>query len=325
MTRVGTHLPIRPVRLIVVSPVSEQKNQVAETAAALLKWQVAAKPNSVCSFFTGGTAEAFCIKLIEMKEEGQIGLSQITAFALDEYFGLNIAFQKQSYRDFLDRYLFAPHNIPEEKIHMLDWRSSQYPILECSLYEKKIAEAGGIDFQLMGLGSNGHIAFCEPGTPWNTISHLRHLKLRTRIANSRFFMSPEEADTLGLAVKMVRKKDPHTLERQEVLELEDPFDKMGGWSAYQSHLFETTILPRVPIRAMTMGIKTIFQARKLLMLVNGATKATALRLALFEELTEERPAGVLRCHQDATVVADLPAVSEFPYPYNQIGEHQIAA
>jgi glucosamine-6-phosphate deaminase len=123
---------------------------------------------------------------------------------------------------------------------------------ECADYEEAIQSLGGIDFQLLGLGSNGHIGFNEPGTHLNSITHVVSLSQETIKANSRFFTNLEE----------------------------------------------------VPKKAITMGIKSIMNTRKILLLVSGEKKAEIIRQALSGPISKEIPASVLQLHPNATVVID---------------------
>ncbi len=118
--------------------------------------------------------------------------------------------------------------------------------------------SGGIDLQLLGLGTNGHIGFNEPGADFSSTTHIVRLADSTIKSNRRFFENEE--------------------------------NEPGG--------------------AITVGIKSIMQAKQILLLVSGENKAHILKKALHEGITQEVPASILQSHPDCTVIADEAALSE---------------
>lgn len=158
------------------------------------------KPNAVLGLATGSTMEPVYQQFIREVAMQNINVSGLTTFNLDEYIGLGED-HPQSYHYYMREHLFnrlafAPHQsfLPDGLCTDL--------AEQCQMYSKYIVEAGGIDLQLLGIGTNGHIGFNEPGTCFQSRTHVVALSERTRIDNGRFFDSmaqvPTHAITLGL-------------------------------------------------------------------------------------------------------------------------------
>lgn len=128
---------------------------------------------------------------------------------------------------------------------------------ECDCYDK-LLDTLPRDIQILGLGSNGHIAFNEPGTPFNSTTHVVTLAESTVRDNARLFQSVAE----------------------------------------------------VPRKAYTMGLQSILQAKKILLLANGANKADAVAKLMYGGESEELPASILYRHSDCTVILDKEAASK---------------
>jgi glucosamine-6-phosphate deaminase len=289
---------IQPARLVVVPRASGQIDLMSRMGAQLIAGQLQRKPHSVLGLATGSTPLGTYRELIEMSRSGRADFSKVSAFFnLDEYVGVPEDFFDQTYLHYMTRNFFGPLEIPKSRIKIPYWKT-QNPEYVCAIYEKEIERAGGIDLQLMGLGPmpSPHVGFNEAGTPIESLSHVVRLESRTRIANSRNFMTDEDRNFLGLMPD------------------EDPIDKLGEWSAGQKRYFKETIMPRVPSHAMTMGIGTILKAQSLLMLANKATKATALQMMLTQNPSQDIPASLLRFHPLGrfTIIADEDAASLLP-------------
>ncbi len=141
-----------------------------ELAARILSDQIREKPASVLGLATGRTMEAIYSLLAERSRHDEIDFSAITTFNLDEYAGLH-AGHDQSYRYYMRKHLFDHVNIAPDQTHVPDGSAADVEA-EAVSYENRIAAAGGIDLQLLGLGENGHIGFNEP---------LSSLSSRTRV------------------------------------------------------------------------------------------------------------------------------------------------
>jgi glucosamine-6-phosphate deaminase len=137
-----------------------------------------------------------------MHARGRIDLSAVTTFNLDEFWRLPPD-HPGSYHAYMERHLFGHVRIARPRIHFLDGMAPD-PDAECARYERAIAEAGGIDVQILGIGANGHIGFNEPATVLQARAHRVRLKPQTRRANATFFgndaaLVPEEALSMGMA------------------------------------------------------------------------------------------------------------------------------
>ena len=181
--------------------------QVGQAAAILIGAQVLQKPESVLGLATGSSPIPTYQELIRLYQAGVLDFSHATAFNLDEYCQLP-AGHPCSYRYFMDQELFAHINLPAERTHIPDGNA---PDLEgeCARYDRKIAEAGSIDLQLLGIGRNGHIGFNEPSDQFVYGCHVVALTKSTIEANRRFFDReedvPRRAVSLGVGSIMNAK------------------------------------------------------------------------------------------------------------------------
>lgn len=158
------------------------------------------KPNCILGLATGSTPEGMYRNLIKFNKDGKVDFSKVTSFNLDEYRGLP-GTHDQSYRYYMNTKLFNHINIKPENTHVPNGVAENIEE-ECKNYDAEIAKMGGIDFQVLGIGNNGHIGFNEPSDFLYTGTHLTHLTEDTIEANSRFFSNieevPKEAITMGL-------------------------------------------------------------------------------------------------------------------------------
>lgn len=188
--------------------VCENYEEMSEKAAEIIKEQVVKKSDSVLGFATGSTPVGTYDKLAEMYKKGELDMSGVTSFNLDEYYPISND-SDQSYHCFMERQLFGRVNIAKDKINMLSGEAED-PSEECERYEKRIEEAGGIDLQILGIGRNGHIGFNEPDTDLEAKTHLTELSSDTIEANSRFFenvnLVPTHALTMGISTIFKSKK-----------------------------------------------------------------------------------------------------------------------
>ena len=155
---------------------------------------------------TGSTPEGMYDALAKKINEANLDLSELTTFNLDEYVGLDES-NDQSYHYFMEKHFFSKLDIPQENVHILDGVAEDLQ-KEVEDYEALIDEVG-IDIQVLGIGRNGHIAFNEPGTDFNSLTHKVQLTDETIEDNSRFFESiedvPTEAVSMGLQTIMKAK------------------------------------------------------------------------------------------------------------------------
>ena len=154
-------------------------------AARIIAKLVRAKPDCVLGLATGSTPIATYRELVRMHREDALDFSRVTTFNLDEYVGLPHE-HPQSYHAFMDEHLFAHINVQRRNIHIPDGMVADIPA-ECASYEAAIAAAGGIDLQLLGIGTDGHIGFNEPTSSLASRTRIKTLTEQTRADNARFF------------------------------------------------------------------------------------------------------------------------------------------
>jgi glucosamine-6-phosphate deaminase len=163
---------------------------------------VAAKPDLVLGLPTGRTPIPLYAELVALYRAGMIDLSRVSTFNLDEFLGV-AGGDPHSYRSFMARHLFDHVNLQARRIHFLDGTAAQ-PEEECRRYERAVARAGGIDLMVLGLGTNGHIGFNEPGGSLVAATHRTRLTDATRRANAALFGNdrrrvPKEALSMGMS------------------------------------------------------------------------------------------------------------------------------
>lgn len=173
--------------------------EVAELAANSvlegLERYVSNRP-PVIGLATGSSPLGLYGKLAELVKAGRLDFSQATGFALDEYVGLPQS-HEQSYRQTLIRDFCQVTGLPEANLNVPLGDAESLEVLEAaaSQYDEAIRAAGGVDVQILGIGSNGHIGFNEPGTSLRSRTHMTRLTARTRADNARFFGSLDEVPT----------------------------------------------------------------------------------------------------------------------------------
>lgn len=187
---------------------AEDYKAMSRVAANIISAQIIMKPNCVLGLATGSTPIGTYEQLVEWYKKGDLDFSEVTSINLDEYKGLSPE-NDQSYRYFMNHNLFDHVNIKKENTYVpngLETDSDK----ACSEYDKVIAEMGGVDLQLLGLGNNGHIGFNEPADAFDKGTHCVKLTESTIQANARFFENesevPTEAYTMGTGSIMSAKK-----------------------------------------------------------------------------------------------------------------------
>jgi len=173
----------------------------ARVVAVRLANALRAKPNLVFGLATGRTPVALYEELARLTALRGLDWSQATTFNLDEFVGVNHE-DPGSYRRFMEEHLFRHTNLRPERINFL--RGGANPKEECQRYEGAISAAGGIDIQILGIGTNGHIGFNEPGPRLEARTHLVTLKPESRRSNAALFGGqldrvPTEALSMGMA------------------------------------------------------------------------------------------------------------------------------
>jgi glucosamine-6-phosphate deaminase len=176
-----------------------------ETARALaerLATAVRAKPDIVLGLPTGRSPVSTYRELQRMHAAGEVDFARARTFNLDEFAGID-ATHPGSFRHFMDEHLFRGIDLPASNIHFLNGAAADLD-LECRRYEAAIDAVGGIDLQLLGIGSNGHIGFNEPADELVASTHRVSLHEVTRRDNAALFDGdtahvPREALSMGLA------------------------------------------------------------------------------------------------------------------------------
>ena len=168
---------------IIIQPTAEAATKIA---ARFMAKVIREKPTSVLGLATGGTMEPLYRDLAAMK----LDWSKLTTFNLDEYIGIS-PLHPQSYHSFMSEKLFQRVNISIPNVHIPDGLAKDVP-LACEHYEQKITAAGGIDLQLLGIGTSGHIGFNEPTSSLASRTRIKTLTPQTRKDNARFFERLEE-------------------------------------------------------------------------------------------------------------------------------------
>jgi glucosamine-6-phosphate deaminase len=185
------------MRLTVV----ESESEVGAVAAAVVSSVVIDNPSAIIGFATGSSPLGLYSSLSASVQRGDLDFSAITGFALDEYLGIP-ASEPQSYASFLAREVVRPLGLDPAAMHVPNGMTDD-PDATCAEYERAIAEAGGVDIQIVGIGANGHLGFNEPGSSFSSRTRVADLSERTRRDNSRFFASLEQVPvaciTQGLA------------------------------------------------------------------------------------------------------------------------------
>ena len=181
---------------------------MSKIAANIIAAQVITKPDCVLGLATGSTPIGTYQQLIEKYNNGDLDFSAVKSANLDEYKGLTKD-HDQSYYYFMNDNLFKHVNIDPANTNIPNGMEPNADA-ECARYEKVIAELGGVDLQLLGLGHNGHIGFNEPADSFDKITHCVDLTESTLEANKRFFASiddvPKQAYTMGIGTIMKAKK-----------------------------------------------------------------------------------------------------------------------
>ena len=192
---------------------------------------------------TGSTPIPTYQHLVRLYKNGEVSFKHVVTFNMDEYVGMPEG-HPESYRVFMHENLFNHIDIPEENINLLNGNAEDLEA-ECQRYEDKIASVGGINLFLGGVGTDGHLAFNEPGSSLSSRTRIKTLTEDTRIVNSRFFdgdMSkvPTLALTVGVETVMSAKEviilaNGHAKSLAVHAAIEGSVNHMWTISALQTH------------------------------------------------------------------------------------------
>jgi glucosamine-6-phosphate deaminase len=182
---------------IIIQPDSQQGSQVAARIVARL---VREKPHAVIGFATGNTPLRLYKNLVRMHREEALDFSHVTTFNLDEYVGVPAA-HPSSFHSYMWAHLFSQLDIPNGQIHIPDGMTADIPAT-CRKYEEAIKSAGGIDVQILGIGTNGHLGFNEPTSSFASRTRIKTLTEQTRLDAAAAFGGqenvPSHVITMGL-------------------------------------------------------------------------------------------------------------------------------
>lgn len=233
------------MKVIITKDYDEMSKKAFEVMAGVVK----SNPEAIIGLATGSTPIGLYKNMIKDHNENGTSYKKIKTVNLDEYAGLDVN-SDQSYVYFMRDNLFNHIDIDLKNTNIENGKAADREA-ECARYNA-LLETMQQDIQVLGIGSNGHIAFNEPGTPFGSVTHIVDLTESTIKDNSRLFKSIDE----------------------------------------------------VPRQAFTMGLKNIMNAKKILILANGANKAKAVYGLVKGEVTENVPASILQLHPDCTLVCD---------------------
>ena len=241
---------------LAVFPTSaEASTSVAREIAALIRSRQAANRTAVLGLATGSTPLGLYAELVRMRREEGLSFANVVTFNLDEYFPLP-ASNPRSYRSFMQAHLFDHVDIPAPNTNVPDGSVALSSVdAHCRDYEDRIRAAGGIDFQVLGIGRTGHIGFNEPGS---------QRRSRTRIV---------------------------TL---DALTRRDAAGDFGGEE-------------NTPRYAITMGVRTILEARRIVLMAWGQHKSEIVRAAIEGPVTPQVTASFLQEHDQVQFVVDRAA------------------
>lgn len=235
-------------------------DRMSRAAAAMIGGVIGRRKELVLGLATGATPRGLYSRLAEMYARGEISFRQVTTFNLDEYHGL-APDHPQSYRSYMNRHLFDLVDIDREKTFLPDGLAADFR-QQCAAYEARIAAAGGLDLQVLGIGGDGHIGFNEPGSSLGSRTRLVVLDQQTVTDNARFFDAaarvPRYALTMGVgtileARQLVMLASGANKAAVVARALEGPLTSQVTASALQLHPEVTVFLDEAAAGALARG------------------------------------------------------------------------
>lgn len=170
----------------------ESAEAAGELVARHIAAQVRAQPAFTLGVATGSTPLPVYAALARERAAG-LDLSRVTAFALDEYVGLPRE-HPESYRSVIRREVAEPLGLDPSRVHVPDGDEAGIATAG-ERYEAALAEHGGVDLQLLGIGTDGHVGFNEQGSSLASLTRIKTLTAQTRADNARFFDAPDQVPT----------------------------------------------------------------------------------------------------------------------------------
>jgi glucosamine-6-phosphate deaminase len=243
------------VPLAVYPGSAEASRAVAQEIAALIRSRQAEKRTAVLGLATGSTPLGLYAELVRMHREEKLSFANVVTFNLDEYYPIQPS-NPRSYRSFMQAHLFDHVDIPPANTHVPDGTAEPAALDGlCAAYEEAIRAAGGIDYQILGIGRTGHIGFNEPG-------------------------SPRRSRTRRVTLDSLTRRDA-----------------AGDFGGEEN----------TPRHAITMGVRTILEARRVVLMAWGQHKAEIVREAAEGPVTPQVTASFLQEHDQVRFVIDRAA------------------
>lgn len=188
--------------------ICDNAEQMGLMAAREAVDQINSKKNSILILPTGSTPIPMYNNIVKMYENKEVSFKDVISFNLDEYIGI-AEDHVERYFNFMNRNLFSRVDIDLKNVNIPSSKTTD-PEKECVRYEEKYKKTGVADIAFLGIGQNGHIGFNEPGTSFDSVTHVVSIAQSTIKANSRFFASedlvPKQAMTMGISTIMSAKK-----------------------------------------------------------------------------------------------------------------------
>lgn len=228
----------------------DNSDELANRAAQYLAELLETKPDAAIALPTGNSPLGLYRRLAEMHDAGRLSCRQARFFNLDEFVGKS-ADDPLSFGGVLRKHAFGPLGVARAQVRLLRGDAVDL-VAECRSFEQAIAEAGGLDLAVLGVGANGHIAFNEPGSDWDSSTREVTLTEATRRAQLGLFATAAD----------------------------------------------------VPWRGLTMGLRTIWAARAILLLISGAGKEAAAAAFLRARPEREWPVTAILDHPNLLVLAN---------------------
>jgi glucosamine-6-phosphate deaminase len=230
--------------------------ELSQFAARRIIEQVQKKKSSVLGLATGNSVKGMYKELVRANKAGAVSFRKVTTFNLDEFVDLP-HYHRGTLFYFMRRNFFDHVDLQPENTYFLDSEASNHK-KECRDYERDLKAKGPIDMQVLGIGLNGHIGWCEPGISFKSRTSPIDLTAVSRKQQQENFLS----------------------------------------------------LAKVPKQGYSMGLATIMEAKKIILLASGKEKARIVAQALRGAISNNVPATILQKHPDVLVILDREAASE---------------
>jgi glucosamine-6-phosphate deaminase len=235
-------------------------DEVGRVAALKIASVVQRDPEAVLGLATGSSPTGIYASLAARVAAGELDFSRASGFALDEYVGIPLE-HPESYASVIERDVVVPLGMDASKVRVPDGRASD---IEAAVvdYEQAIADAGGIDIQILGIGANGHIGFNEPTSSFASRTRIKTLAPQTRADNARFFDDPSQVPTHCLTQGLGTILDAHevVLVAQGSAKasavagmVEGPLSAMCPGSALQLHRHATIVVDEAAASSLQLA------------------------------------------------------------------------